>query len=197
WPMWAPDGRTLYFVSEMFGTPANIVRQELDVRTGTVIGPPQQITSHKEDGVRKARLSANGETLVYECGAGLYLASAKRGQPRKLAIDCNAAYRTSSERVATFTSGATEFAMSPDEKHVAIVVHGDIFLLPRTGGKAKRLTDHPAFDHGIAWAPDGKKMLFLSDRGGQEDIYLLEPDDPEHPEFAKPTRFTTTPLTTP
>ena len=46
--------------------------------------------------------------------------------------------------------------------------------MPRGGGKAKRLTDHPAFDHGIAWAPDGKKILFLSDRDGHEDIYLLD-----------------------
>ena len=37
------------------------------------------------------------------------------------------------EQIKTFTSGATEFALTSDEKHIALVVHGDIFLMPRSG----------------------------------------------------------------
>ena len=37
--------------------------------------------------------------------------------------------------------------------------------------------------------PDGKSILFLSDRTGHEDLYLLEPDDPEHPELTKAHKF--------
>src|SRR5262249_54574801 len=46
-----------------------------------------------------------------------------------------------------------------------------------------------AFDHGIAWSPDAKRILFLSDRGGHEDIYLLEPDDPDHPDMINAHRY--------
>src|SRR5581483_4636282 len=104
--------------------------------------------------------------------------------------------KTNTQRVVTITRDATEFAPAPDEKHVAFVAHGEIFVCPLPeGGKATRLTDDPAYDHGIAWAPDGKKLVFASDRAGQEDLYLLESDDPDSAEIAKAHRFKVKPLT--
>jgi glycerate kinase len=44
------------------------------------------VTCHTEDGVRKARVSGNGEWIVYECGHDLCIVSSKGGSPRKLAI---------------------------------------------------------------------------------------------------------------
>lgn len=190
-PMWSPDGRFVYYVSEQFGTPANVVRHDLSGKT-----KPQPMTLHKDEGVRRARISGNGEWIVYECGVDLWVASTREGQPpRKLAIEVHADDKTNPEHTKTFTSGASEYAVSPDEKHVAFVVHGELFLMPLSGGKATRLTDHPAYDHGIAWSPDSKKIIFASDRGGHEDLYLLEPDDPEHPQLVKAHKFKTTRLT--
>lgn len=190
-PMWSPDGQTVYYVSEYFGTPANVVRQDAAGKT-----KPQLVTFHKDEGVRRARISGNGEWIVYECGCDLWVASTKEGHtPRKLAIEVHADDKANTERTTTFTSGASEFALSYDEKHVAFVVHGEMFLMPISGGKATRLTDSPAFDHSIAWSPDSKKIIFASDRNGHEDLYLLEPDDPEHPELVKAHKFKTTQLT--
>ncbi|MCI0685506.1 MAG: S41 family peptidase [Gemmataceae bacterium] len=195
-PLWSPDGRFLYYVSEQFATPANVVRQEfLADYSGPAAGAPEQVTLHKEDGVRRARLSRNGQWLVYECGAELWLHSVKDGKGRKLNIEVHADDKTNLDKVTTFTAKATEYALSFDEKNIAIVVHGEIFLMPRTGGKAKRLTDHPAFDHGVAWSPDSRKMLFLSDRGGHDNVWLLEADDPDHPDFVQAHRFKTRQLT--
>ncbi|HEY1860800.1 MAG TPA: S41 family peptidase, partial [Gemmataceae bacterium] len=90
----------------------------------------------------------------------------------------------------------SEYAISPDEKHVAFSVHGTLFLMPmQPGGKATRLTNSPAYDHGMAWSPDGQKMIFTSDRNGHEDLYLLEANDPEHPKFVEAHKFKTTQLT--
>jgi len=188
-PMWGADGQSLYYVSEQFGSPANIVRQ------AGIGSKPEQISYHKDDGVRRARISANGEWLAYECGPDLWVVSTRGGSPRKLAIEVHADDKSNPERKATYTSGATEYALSADEKHVVFAVHGELFLIPLAGGKATRLTDHPAYDHSAIWAPDGKSVLFLSDRNGHEDIYELTPDDPEHPEFTKAHKFKVTQLT--
>ena len=188
YPMWGPDGKHLYYVSDVGGGLANLVKQEID-------GKPVAITHHKDDFVRRARLCANGESIVYECGPDLWVHSLKEGKSRKLKIEVFADDKSNPEVVKTFTTGATEFVLSPNEKHIAFVVHGEIFLKGRDGGKAKRLTDHPGFDHGIAWSPDGKKILFLSDRSGHEDIYLLEPNDPEHPELVGAHKFKVTQIT--
>jgi tricorn protease len=189
-PMWSTDGRTLYYVSETFGAPANIVRH--DIHSG---GKPVQVTFHKDDGVRRARISLNGEWIVYECGPDLWITSTRGSPPRKLAIEVHADDKTNIERRVTYTQGATEYALSPDEKHLVFAVHGELFMVPNSGGKATRLTDHPAYDHGAAWAPDGKSLVFLSDRGGHENIYELTPDDPEHPEMTRAHKFKVKPLT--
>ena len=193
-PMWGADGQTLYYVSEFHGTPANIVRQPASSSPGT---PPEQVTFHKDDGVRRARISRDGRWIVYECGPELCVVSTRPGaQPRKVAVQVYADDKANTERVETFTSHATEFVLSPDEKQVAFAVHGNLFRMPvGPDAKASRLTDTTGNDHGIAWAPDGSKMLFISDRGGQEDVYLLEPNDPEHPKFADAHHFKVSQLT--
>ncbi|TMQ34602.1 MAG: PDZ domain-containing protein [Planctomycetota bacterium] len=193
-PMWSADGQSLYYVSECFGTPANIVRQTFNSAMKP-IDKPLQITFHKDDGVRRGRVSGNGEWIVYECGTDLWVVSTKGGTPRKLAIEVHADDKVNSERTITYTSSASEFALSTDERQVAFVVHGEIFVVPIAGGKATRLTDHPANDHGISWSPDGKKILFASDRNGYEDLYIVESDDPEHSDLVKAHKFKVKQLT--
>src|SRR5262245_59898219 len=176
-PMWSPDGRILCYVSECQGNPANVVAVAMD-QSYMPSGQPKADTRHTEDGVRRARLSGNGEWIVYECGPDLWVVSTKGGSPRKLAIEVHADDKANADRVTTYTTGATEYAVSPAETHCVVGVHGELFLMPwPNGGKAVRLTDSPAYDHGAAWAPDGKSIVFASDRDGQEDLYLLEQDD--------------------
>jgi len=197
-PMWAADGRAVYYVSEIFGTPANIVRQEIASPEGaalTVKAAPEQITFHKEDGVRRARISASGAWIIYECGPDVWVVSSKGGPARKLAIEVHADDKTNPDRTVIYTSGASEFAPSYDERHIAFAVHGSLFLMPRGGGKATRLTEGRHFDHSIAWAPDSQKIAFLSDRGGQEDVWLLESDDPDNRALVKAHKFKVRQLT--
>jgi tricorn protease len=190
-PMWAPDGQTLYYVSELFGSTANIVRHDLTGKQS-----PRQLTFHKEDAVRRARISANGEWIVYECGADLYVVSTHEGHPpRKLAIEVHADDKVNPDTLTTFTDGAAEFAPTKDERHVAFVVHGDLFMMPLPSGKVTRLTDSPAYDHNIAWAPDSSKLIFISDRDGGEDLYLLESAEPEHHKVVDAHKFKVTRLT--
>ncbi len=197
YPQWSPDGKYIYYVSDCLGGVANVVRQEVDPKRGKPVPGKgaERVTDQKNERVRRVRLSAGGEWLVYESGADIWVHSLKDRTSRKLQIEINADDKQNSDKITTFNSGATEFAVSHDERHIAFVVHGEIFLMPRTGGKARRLTDSPAADHGIAWSPDNKRILFLSDRSGFEDVYALEADDPDHPELTSAHRFKVKQLT--
>jgi tricorn protease len=189
-PMWSPDGQTIYFVSEQFGV-ANICR--MPVGGGT----PTPVTAHLEESVRRARISSGGEWIVYECGPDLWVCAAT-GEPRcrKVAIEAAADDKTNPEQMLTFDSqGVSEYALAPNEQHAVLVIHGELFLISLNGGKAKRLTEHQGNDHDVAWSPDHKKLLFISDRGGNEDLYVLEHNDPDHPELVKAHQFKTTQLT--
>ena len=189
-PMWAADGRSIYYVSECLGTPANIVRRRLDSP-----GKPERITDHTADGVRLARISADGNWIVYECGTDLWITSTSGGPARKLAIEIHSDDKENNEHYLNSSQGISEYALSADERSVVFTLMGDLYLSPTSGGKATRLTDRAANDHAPVWSPDGKKIVFSSDVGGFEDLYLLEPDDPEHSTLARARKFKTQRLT--
>jgi tricorn protease len=198
-PMWSPDGQWIYYVTEFHGTPANIVRMPANPASPSPTpAQPKQLTFHKDEGVRKARISANGGWIVYECGPDLWVVSTQDGaSPRKLAIEVHTDDKSNTERMETFTSsGADEFAVSPNEEYVILAIHGELFRTRRNGvGKPTRLTTTGANNHGAAWSPDMNKIIFVSDRDGQENLYLLEADDPEHPRLSEANHFKTTKLT--
>jgi tricorn protease len=207
-PMWSSDGQWIYYVSECHGTPANIVRQAADAAVGPGAaagallpsGPkPQPVTHHTDDAVRRARISGNGQWIVYECGADLWVVSTKEGAtPRKLAIEVHTDDKSNADRVETYANDhASEFALSADEKYAVLTIHGELFLtqIAPPSGKTRRLTETNVNNHGVAWAPDNSRILFISDKSGHDNIYMLQADDPEHPQFVNARRFKTTQLT--
>lgn len=63
-------------------------------------------------------------------------------------------------------------AISPDGKNIAFSYKGELFTVPATGGSAFQLTSNKAYDSNPVWAPDGKRIVFLSDREGSDDLYI-------------------------
>ena len=108
-PMWAEGGKFLYYVSDRFGVP-NIVRQKIADDLSGPVGSPEQVTFHKDEGVRKARLGAGGKAFVYELGFDLYIHDLEATKSRKLDIEAFADERGNPDRVVSFTKDASEFA---------------------------------------------------------------------------------------
>ena len=131
--MWAPDGARLFYVSDVFGVPAALVSQELaDKSKPALFSKDKNGKPFHADTVRRARLSRDGNAIVYECGGDLWVTATKEGStPKKLAVEVYADDKTNPDSTTTFTNRATEFAVSPDEKHLAVVVHGEVFRSPR------------------------------------------------------------------
>lgn len=185
-PMWSRNGDAIFYVSETFGNPANIVRMEN--KPGA---KPVKVTNHSAEGVRKARISANGEIIVYECGPDIWvLETSAPKNTRKLNIKALADDKTNTDRLVTFTQNASEFAFNKDEAFVIFGVHGDLYRMSMSGAaKPFRLTNTPSDDFGAAWAPDSSKVAFLSDRTGRIEVFILEAADPEHPKFVDAHQF--------
>ena len=70
--------------------------------------------------------------------------------------------------------------VSPDGKTIVFELSGDLYTMPVSGGTATRITSGPAFDSQPRWSPDGKHLVFLSDRSGAENVWLCDPDG-SHP----------------
>jgi Tol biopolymer transport system component len=75
----------------------------------------------------------------------------------------------------TTTEGTwTSLDVSPDGKTIVFDMMGDLFTVPMAGGKATAVTQGIAFDSHPRWSPDGKKILFSSDRSGSENIWWID-----------------------
>ena len=68
----------------------------------------------------------------------------------------------------------TSVDISPDGKTIAFDLMGDIYTMPATGGKATQVTKGLAFDTHPRYSPDGKKLLFTSDRSGSENLWYID-----------------------
>ena len=67
----------------------------------------------------------------------------------------------------------SEPAMSPDHREIAFVSGGDIWTVAASGGEARLLVSHAAYDSRPVYSPDGTRLAFMSTRTGNGDIYLL------------------------
>jgi Tol biopolymer transport system component len=75
--------------------------------------------------------------------------------------------------------------VSPDGKTIAFDFLGDIYLLPITGGKAQPFTNGLAFDSHPKFSPDGKNILFISDRTGSENVWHFTLDKKDSTQVTK------------
>lgn len=66
--------------------------------------------------------------------------------------------------------------LSPDGTTLVFELLGDLYTLPVTGGAAKRITSGQAYDMQPNFSPDGKQLVFVSDRNGSENLWVADAD---------------------
>jgi imidazolonepropionase-like amidohydrolase/Tol biopolymer transport system component len=81
------------------------------------------------------------------------------------------------EKELTFTEGTwMNLDVSPDGQTIAFDLMGDIYTLPITGGQATPLRTGLAYEVQPRFSPDGSKILFTSDAGGGDNIWVMDAD---------------------
>jgi Tol biopolymer transport system component/imidazolonepropionase-like amidohydrolase len=66
--------------------------------------------------------------------------------------------------------------LSPDGRTIVFDLVGDLYTVPAAGGEARRITSGPAYDWGPRYSPDGRFLSFASDRGGNQDLWIMGAD---------------------
>jgi len=78
--------------------------------------------------------------------------------------------------------------VSPDGKTVIFDSLGDIYSMPITGGEATALTSGIPWNFQPTYSPDGKKIAFISDRNGADNIWVMNADGSNPHEVTKETK---------
>jgi Tol biopolymer transport system component/C-terminal processing protease CtpA/Prc len=167
WPMWMPDGRTLYYVSDKTG-PQNIVKRAIG-------GDATQVTRFTNGRVLWPTISADGRMIAFERDFGIWTLDTNTGEATQVQISLRGAPAGPSVERLTLTNGLEEMALSPDGKKVAFIVHGEVFAASsKDGGNAVRVTSTTGRERQIEWAPDSRKLIYVSDRDGTQALYLYD-----------------------
>ena len=176
-PRWAPDGKSFYYLSEQDGT-FNVWQRSLDGKSD------QQITRHQQNPVRFLTTSLDG-TLCYGYDGEIY--TNKNGQEQKVSISITTDRNDRDLIRKLQTSGATEIKLSPKNKELAFVMHGDVYVTSLDYKTTKQITDTPEQERSIDFAPDGRSIVYGSERGGHWQIYQTRIKNKDEKQFCYAT----------
>ena len=166
WPMWMPDGRTLYFMSDRSGA-QNIWSIALG-------GKPRQVTKFTDGRVIWPSIGYDGKSIVFERDFKIWQLDTHSGEAFALPITLVGSAATPEISHLTLNQ-FNDLAVSPDGRKVALIAHGEVFAASaRDGGTAFRVTHTPGPETQVAWAPDSTRLAYLSQRDAVTHVFLYD-----------------------
>jgi Tol biopolymer transport system component/C-terminal processing protease CtpA/Prc len=167
WPMWGADGRTIYYVSDRGGA-QNVWRRAPG-------GAPEQVTKFTDGRVLWANASYDGKLIVFEHDFRVWKLDPANGRASEVQITRRGAPAGPAVEHVRMSDQIQDFALSPDGKKVAFVVHGEVFAASATdGGDAQRLTYTSGEESQLNWSPDSRRVAYASDRDGTPHLFVYD-----------------------
>ena len=172
-PVWAPDGRHLYFVSNRGGS-MNIWRVAIDEASGRTRGEPEPITTPAAFATHLS-ISSDGRLLSYS-------AVQETQNVQKLRLD-PVKGEVIGEPVPVTTGSRFWANPDPSPDGASVVFYsqvgpeGDLYVARSDGtGGLRQLTDDVALDRVPRWSPDGEWIAMFSNRSGRQHVWKIRTD---------------------
>lgn len=117
--------------------------------------------------------SAGADAIVFENGGYIYRFDVKGGKAEKVPVTIAEDRVGARGGLTDVSKEVAAFEVSPDGKRALFAARGDLFTVPAGEGVTRNLTRTPgAHDRNPKWSPDGKSVAFVSDAGGEDEIYV-------------------------
>ena len=186
-PVWLGKEEYLY-LSEMSGS-FNVWKGSL--KKGA---EPVQVTTFEKHPVRFLSQSNKGK-LAYGFGGSIYTQADLEAKPKKLKITIKADSKVNSSMVST-SEAITEMTVSPDGKEIAFIARGEIFVTSVDHKTTRRITNTPEQERTVDFHPEGRKLVYASERNGSWNLYTSEIAREEEKHFHIATVLNEKPLLT-
>jgi Tol biopolymer transport system component len=186
-PVWGPDQRSLYFLSERSGS--------FNAWLMTLADPahPVQVTTHQGPPVRFLSVSSAGD-LCYAYDGELWVRPAGSAESRKLTVTVAADRRERTVAPVDVGSQVSEFETSPDGSEIAFIARGEVFVASTEHGTTRRITNTPEQERSVSFSPDGRSLIYASERGGSWKLYRTDLTDKDEPNFFNASALKETPV---
>jgi tricorn protease len=167
-PMW--HGNTVYFTSDR-GSAHRLNLYSYDLGSKQV----EQLTNFDQYDVMWPSLGS--DAIIFENSGYLYRFDLQTKQSTKLVIFVNGDRDEAMKRWVNASKHVTDFDIAPDGKRAAIAARGEVFAVPAKEGSIRNLTHSPGVrEQHVAWAPNGQWVAYVSDRTGEDEIYINAQD---------------------
>lgn len=124
--------------------------------------------------------SLGKDAIAFENGGYIYIYDLKTNQQQKVNIriaEDFASGRTKMIDASKFIGGA---GLSPDGSRVAVSGRGEVFSVPAKAGVTRNLTNSSGHhDRNPVWSPDGEWIAYVSDKTGEDELYVQKQDGTE------------------
>jgi Tol biopolymer transport system component len=184
-PVYGADDQTVYYLSEESGS-FNVHKMNLKNPTQST-----QLTDFKTHPVRF--LSYGNGVISFGYDGKLYTMK-DGGQPEKLVVNITTQQIGNSDKFISVNDGVGEMAVSPNGKEIAFISRGEVFVTSVEESFTKRITNTPEAEKFVSWGPEGKSVVYSSERNGKWSIYKSEISRAEEPFFFASTLLTETPI---
>ena len=147
-------------------------------------------------GIFSFNVSANGKYLVAVQGDKVYSINKDTGVNKEIILNISADYRFNPVEHKTYTNRISEIAISPNGKLSALVIRGELFIrsTDKDNKKTVNVSKSAYRDQMPTWLNDSA-LVFVSDRDGQSDLYLLKSDDETKSSLMETLKYKTERLT--
>ncbi|KEO74151.1 peptidase S41 [Anditalea andensis] len=174
-PVFANGEKDIYFLSEASGT-YNVHKLPLNGNA-----KPQQLTDFTTHPVRFLSIANNG-VMSFSYDGELY--TYKEGnKPKKLEVQIKTQTIDNKDKYLSINGGVREMSVSPDGKEIVIISRGEVFVTSVDGAMTKRVTNTPEQERFVNFAPDGKSIIYSSERNGKWQILQVKKTRKEEPFF--------------
>jgi len=167
-PMW--HGTTIYFTSDR-GSEHRLNLYGYDLGSKQI----EQLTHFTDFDVMWPSLGP--DSIVFENGGFLYTFDLQSRQQKKLAVSVPADAIQSMKRWTNVSKLITDFDISPEGNRAVFGARGDVFTVPAKEGSIRNLTRTQGIrEKSVAWSPDAHWIAYVSDRTGEDEIYISPQD---------------------
>ena len=167
-PMW--HGNTVYFASDR-GAEQKMNLYSYDLGTKQV----EQLTHFDEFDLMWPSLGP--DSIVFENAGYLCTFDLATKQPKKLTIYVPGERDQTLKHWVSATRHIEDSDISPDGKRAVFAARGEVFTVPAKDGSVRNLTNSPGSrEQHVAWSPNGKWIAYISDRTGEDEIYIAQQD---------------------